>query len=52
MTVNFPTCRGTVVWRGSTDRSLAITAQWTFNYVDQSGKPQTRYRFDSFSRTR
>jgi hypothetical protein len=52
MTVNFAKCRGTAVWRGSTDRSLAITAQFTFNYVDRIGKPQTSYGFDFFSRTR
>ena len=52
MTVNFAKCRGTAVWQGSTDRSLAITAQWTFNYVDRSGKPHTSYGFDFFSRTR
>jgi hypothetical protein len=52
MTVNFAKCRGTAVWRGSTDRSLAITAQFAFNYVDRTGKPQTSYGFDFFSRTR
>jgi hypothetical protein len=52
MTVNFTKCRATAVWQGGTDRSLAITAQWVLNYIDQSGKPQTKYGFDFFSRTR
>jgi hypothetical protein len=52
ITVNFLKCRGTAVWRGSTDQSLAITAQYTFNYTDRNGKPQTQYGFSLFSRTR
>jgi hypothetical protein len=52
MTVNFAKCGGTAVWRGSTDRSMAITAQFAFNYIDRTGKPQSSYGFDFFSRTR
>lgn len=52
MSVNFTKCRATAVWRGDTDRVLAITAPWALTYVDQTGKPQTKYGFDVFFRTR
>jgi hypothetical protein len=49
-TVNFTKCRSVATWQGNV-LGFGMTAPWTLNYYDSSGKPQTMTGFDFFNGT-